>query len=188
VPRLSSARHLKQHSHRETNSKEIPAFFSILLITETSGAPEDQFFHYRLSPPADNMAQLQGYSTFKHFLVTRDAEYVAHVQINRPKKLNAFFEEMWIEIGQIFAKLSQDPNVRAIILSGAGDRAFTAGLDVQAASQGGGGFAAKSSEKLDGARFATKLRRHIHEFQECITKIEKCEKRMLSMHPRNTPS
>jgi hypothetical protein len=30
--------------------------------------------------------------TYKHFLVTYPSEYVAHVEINRPEKLNAFFE------------------------------------------------------------------------------------------------
>jgi delta(3,5)-delta(2,4)-dienoyl-CoA isomerase len=38
---------------------------------------------------------------------------------------------MWINISTIFTRLSHDPNVRAIVLTGAGDRAFTAGLDVK---------------------------------------------------------
>ncbi|KAI1862580.1 uncharacterized protein JN550_010105 [Neoarthrinium moseri] len=118
------------------------------------------------------MSQLQGYSQFKHFNVSSPSEFVAHVEINRPKKLNAFFEEMWVEVGQIFDKLSYDPDVRAIVLTGAGDRAFTAGLDVQAASESG----LTSTSGTDGARRATSQRRHVLEFQECITKIEKCEK------------
>ena len=121
------------------------------------------------------MSQFEGYSDFKHFLVTTPAEYVAHVEINRPAKLNAFFEEMWIELGQVFDRLSYDSNIRAIVLSGAGDRAFTAGLDVQAASQGPVGGA--SLDHLDGARKAAFMRRHVLEFQECLTRIEKCEKR-----------
>jgi delta(3,5)-delta(2,4)-dienoyl-CoA isomerase len=119
------------------------------------------------------MSQLSGYSSFKHFNVSSPAEYVAHVEINRPKKMNAFFEEMWVEIGQIFDKLSFDSDVRAVVLTGAGERAFTAGLDVQAASQGE--IVAPST--TDGARSATSKRRHIIEFQECITKVERCEKR-----------
>ena len=38
---------------------------------------------------------------------------------------------MWLNLSSIFQKLSHDPDVRAVILTGAGDRAFTAGLDVQ---------------------------------------------------------
>ncbi|KAI1380822.1 ClpP/crotonase [Hypoxylon crocopeplum] len=118
------------------------------------------------------MSQLREYSDFKHFLVSSPSEHVAHVEINRPSKLNAFTEEMWIELGRIFAKLSHDPDVRAVIFSGSGDRAFTAGLDVQAASAGPIG----SISELDVGRQATKLRRHILEFQDCIGQIEKCEK------------
>jgi len=38
---------------------------------------------------------------------------------------------MWLNISQIFQCLSHDPNVRAIVLTSAGDRAFTAGLDIK---------------------------------------------------------
>ncbi|KAI1763952.1 ClpP/crotonase [Hypoxylon sp. FL1150] len=120
------------------------------------------------------MSQLEEYSSFQHFLVTLPFEYVAHVEINRPSKLNAFTEEMWIELGKVFAKLSHDSGVRAVVFSGAGDRAFTAGLDVQAASQGS--ILGHTGEQQDGARQATKLRRNILEFQDCISQIEKCEK------------
>ncbi|EAT86314.1 enoyl-CoA hydratase [Parastagonospora nodorum] len=112
---------------------------------------------------------------YKHefFNVSFPAEYVAHVEINRPEKMNAFKEIMWLNLSAIFKKLSHDPNVRAVILTGAGDRAFTAGLDVQAASQG---QLSSNSGPSDSARKANGLRRHIFEFQECITAIEKCEK------------
>ncbi|KAI1332578.1 enoyl CoA hydratase-like protein [Xylariaceae sp. FL0255] len=118
-------------------------------------------------------ATLEGYSSFKYFFISSPAEYVAHVQTNRPDKLNAFFEDMWIELGQIFNKLSHDPNVRAVIFSAVGDKAFTAGLDVKAASQGG---SIAGAGKIEVARQATALRRHIYEFQDCISAIEKCEK------------
>lgn len=86
---------------------------------------------------------------------------------------------MWLNLSSIFRQLSHDPNVRAVILTGAGDRAFTAGLDVQAASTGGALAQTEdaTAEPLDSARKANALRRHILEFQSCITDIEKCEKR-----------
>jgi delta(3,5)-delta(2,4)-dienoyl-CoA isomerase len=37
---------------------------------------------------------------------------------------------MWLDLERIFDKLSNDANVRCVVLSGAGDRAFTTGLDV----------------------------------------------------------
>ncbi|KAE9978433.1 hypothetical protein BLS_000650 [Venturia inaequalis] len=111
---------------------------------------------------------------FEYFNVSFPSEYVAHVEINRPEKLNAFIEQMWLNLSQIFQKLSHDSNVRSILLSGKGPRAYTAGLDVQAASQGS--VLGSASENLDTARRAAALREHVFEFQDCITSIEKCSK------------
>ncbi|KAI0185884.1 enoyl-CoA hydratase/isomerase [Xylaria flabelliformis] len=116
---------------------------------------------------------LDGYTGFKHFLISSPAEYVAHVETNRPEKLNAFIEAMWLELGQIFRKLSHDPNVRAVIFSAVGERAFTSGLDVHAASQGP---ILSQDGTSDGSRYATRVRRNIYEFQDSISAIEKCEK------------
>ncbi|KAJ6018594.1 hypothetical protein N7499_010214 [Penicillium canescens] len=111
---------------------------------------------------------------FEYFTVRfpTDHQYVAHVEINRPDRLNAFVEAMWLNLAQIFNKLSSDPSVRSIVLSGAGEKAFTAGLDVKAASEG----LLSSETKNDPARKAALLRRHIAEFQDCITAVERCEK------------
>jgi WD40 repeat protein len=121
-------------------------------------------------------ATMSSSTTYKYFLISSPSPYVAHVQINRPSKLNAFHEPMWLELGSIFSTLSHDPSVRAVVFSGAGDKAFTAGLDVTAATQGGI-LGESTDRKLDIARQATNLRRHIDEFQRCITSIEACEKR-----------
>jgi delta(3,5)-delta(2,4)-dienoyl-CoA isomerase len=86
---------------------------------------------------------------------------------------------MWLNLSAIFRHLSHDPSVRAVILTGAGDRAFTAGLDVQAASEGGA--LSSSGPDQDSARKANALRRHILEFQSCITDIEKCEKPVIAV-------
>ena len=78
---------------------------------------------------------------------------------------------MWKDLRSIFDRLSHDASVRAIVLSGAGSKAFTAGLDVQSASIGN-----DSASKTDGARTARDLRRHIADFQDCISSLERCEK------------
>ncbi|KAF1934827.1 delta-delta-dienoyl-CoA isomeras-like protein [Clathrospora elynae] len=109
------------------------------------------------------------------FNVTFPVEHVAHVEINRPEKLNAFKEVMWQNLSAIFSTLSHDPAIRAVILTGAGPRAFTAGLDVQAASESGT-LSQSPTTDTDPARTATALRRHILSFQTNITSIEKCEK------------
>jgi len=115
-------------------------------------------------------------ASYQYFLVSTPIPYVAHVQINRTSKLNAFFETMWLEFKTIFDTLSNDPEIRAIILSGAGDRAFTTGLDVQAASQEGI-LQQQEGKTQDVARKAVGIKRHVAEFQECISSVEKCEKR-----------
>ena len=81
---------------------------------------------------------------------------------------------MWLELRTIFDGLSADPNVRAVVLSGAGDRAFTTGLDVQAAAAESPVF--QTDSPLDGARRAALIRQHIAEFQDCISAIERCDK------------
>ncbi|KAL3482188.1 ClpP/crotonase-like domain-containing protein [Aspergillus californicus] len=112
---------------------------------------------------------------YKHFNITFPQQYVAQVEINRAAQLNAFFEAMWLELAQIFNQLSSDPAVRAVLITGAGERAFTAGLDVKAASQG---LLSDSSGSgaADPARKAVHLRREIGSFQDCVSSIEKCEK------------
>ncbi|KAJ5155127.1 Crotonase core [Penicillium coprophilum] len=119
--------------------------------------------------------------SFDYFTVQlpADKQYVAHVEINRPERLNAFIEAMWENMAQIFDKLSSDPRVRAIVLSGAGEKAFTTGLDVKAASEG----LLSSDTRTDPARKAVDLRRHIAIFQDCITAVERCEKPVVvAMH------
>ena len=81
---------------------------------------------------------------------------------------------MWLELKTVFDTLSTDSTVRAIVLSGAGAKAFTAGLDVEAASQSG--FLGKRGSE-DVARRAVGIKRHVAEFQGCISSVEKCEKR-----------
>ncbi|EPS27151.1 hypothetical protein PDE_02094 [Penicillium oxalicum 114-2] len=120
--------------------------------------------------------------SFQYFNVRfpDESPYVAHVEINRAEKMNAFFEAMWLELRQVFNQLSEDSSVRAIVLSGAGEKAFTAGLDVKAASQGG---ALAGEASVDPARKAVHLRRHVLKFQDCITAVERCEKPVIvAMH------
>ncbi|KAF2417413.1 enoyl-CoA hydratase/isomerase family protein [Tothia fuscella] len=111
---------------------------------------------------------------YEYFNVTFPIENVAHVEINRAEKMNAFVEVMWLNLSKIFTRLSTDSNVRAILLTGAGPKAFTAGLDVQAASQGP--TLGSGSQTKDPARMAAAIRLHAMEFQDCITAIEKCAK------------
>lgn len=67
--------------------------------------------------------------TYENLLVERDGA-VAIVTINRPEKLNALNTLTLREIHHLMASLGADPAVRAIVLTGAGPKAFAAGADI----------------------------------------------------------
>ncbi len=66
---------------------------------------------------------------FDNLLFERDGA-VATVTINRPKVLNALNADTLDDLRRAFLELKLDPAVRAIILTGSGDRAFAAGADI----------------------------------------------------------
>ncbi len=55
---------------------------------------------------------------------------VAVVTVNRPDKLNALNIETREEIVEVFKALGQDDTVRVVVITGAGDKAFIAGADI----------------------------------------------------------
>jgi enoyl-CoA hydratase len=63
-------------------------------------------------------------------LVERDG-HVATVILNKPDKMNALDLGMWRALGNAFRTLSADETVRCIILRGAGEKAFSAGADIE---------------------------------------------------------
>jgi enoyl-CoA hydratase len=59
------------------------------------------------------------------------ADGIAVVTMNRPQALNALNSQQLELLTAAFAGLAEDRNVRAVILTGAGDRAFAAGADIK---------------------------------------------------------
>lgn len=64
---------------------------------------------------------------------------VAVVTLNRPNAMNALSTELRALLAQTFEDLEADPETRVVILTGAGERAFTAGLDLKELGQDGMG-------------------------------------------------
>jgi enoyl-CoA hydratase/carnithine racemase len=58
-------------------------------------------------------------------------ERVAVLTLDRPEKLNAWDRKMRDEIVAALERLDADPSVAAIVMTGAGDRAFSAGQDLE---------------------------------------------------------
>jgi len=67
--------------------------------------------------------------TFDNLLLARDGA-VAIVTFNRPKVLNALNNQTLAELSACMAGLKADESVRAVILTGAGEKSFVAGADI----------------------------------------------------------
>lgn len=67
--------------------------------------------------------------SFENILVERDGR-VAIVTINRPKVLNALNTQTIAELRASMADFKADDEVRAIVITGAGEKAFVAGADI----------------------------------------------------------
>ena len=68
---------------------------------------------------------------YKYLIVEREGA-VAIVTINRPKELNALNPDTVLELGNVFQVLGEEAGVGAVILTGAGEKAFVAGADIAA--------------------------------------------------------
>ena len=67
--------------------------------------------------------------TFENLLIEQD-DAVAVVTFNRPKVLNALNTRTLDELSNALAAFRIDPAVRAVILTGAGEKSFVAGADI----------------------------------------------------------
>ena len=74
------------------------------------------------------------------------ADGIATVTLNRPQAMNALSRALRARLAEVMRAVDQDEAVRAVILTGAGERAFTAGLDLkELGSQAGALGAANAS-------------------------------------------
>lgn len=55
---------------------------------------------------------------------------IGYVTLNRPEKLNALNQKVMNELGACFDEIQRDDGVKAVILTGAGEKAFVAGADI----------------------------------------------------------
>jgi len=69
------------------------------------------------------------YSGYQHLLIEKNGA-VATVTINRPDVFNATNDRLHKELTMIWRDIGADPDVRVAIVTGAGDKAFSAGGDL----------------------------------------------------------
>ncbi|XP_005100943.1 delta(3,5)-Delta(2,4)-dienoyl-CoA isomerase, mitochondrial isoform X1 [Aplysia californica] len=111
---------------------------------------------------------------FETLKVTSPEEYVKHVELNRPKKLNAMNTAFWNDMIDCFRKLAVDPECRVVILSGAG-RMFTAGLDLYDNEN-----QKDLAEAGDPSRKAIIIQRFLPKLQEAFNVMERCNKPVIA--------
>ncbi|MBI2967336.1 MAG: enoyl-CoA hydratase/isomerase family protein [Bacteroidetes bacterium] len=101
--------------------------------------------------------------TYKNLLLHSD-NGILTVTINRPDKLNALNGETMEEINAAFDSIYTDPSVAAVIVTGAGEKAFVAGADIS-------GFPKQTPEQaMEFARMG----------QMVFQKIEDCPKPVIA--------
>jgi len=79
-------------------------------------------------------------------VLTEIREGVATLTLNRPRAMNALSRELQTSLFQAFDTLASDESVDVVILTGAGERAFSAGLDLKELSGQAEGEARVSGE------------------------------------------
>uniref|UniRef100_A0A2N9I5A3 Enoyl-CoA hydratase n=1 Tax=Fagus sylvatica TaxID=28930 RepID=A0A2N9I5A3_FAGSY len=99
---------------------------------------------------------------------------VFHLYLNRPSHRNALSRDFFFEFPKALTSLDQNPNVRVVVLSGAGNH-FCAGIDL-----GTLGSISDQSVSSDRGRAGEKFRREIKYLQEAITAIERCRKPVIA--------
>ena len=91
-------------------------------------------------------------SDYKAFRIEQVGK-IAHVQINRPDKVNAMNADFWREIIEIFQWVDDNDAVRVVVLSGAGKH-FSSGIDLMLLASVGaqlpGARASKAGNADDG--------------------------------------
>lgn len=109
-----------------------------------------------------------------HFTLTIENK-VAQLAINRPDKANSLHLEAWLELKAALLYCDKTPEVRAIVLSGNGDRIFCAGIDLAMLMS----TQDLVNDDCEG-RKREKFRNFLLEFQEILTTAERISKPILS--------
>ncbi len=70
---------------------------------------------------------------------------IATVLLNRPEALNALNQDVFWGLKETAQSIKENPSIRVVIVTGAGEKAFSAGIDLKMVASGGGGSATFSN-------------------------------------------
>lgn len=82
-------------------------------------------------------------------LLVEKSDGIAVVTLNRPEAMNALSKALRSELYKAMVALDADPEVSVVILTGAGERAFTAGLDLKELGSTPGAMGAANASGAD---------------------------------------
>jgi len=102
---------------------------------------------------------------FENLEIELDDDGVALVKINRPKALNALNAEVLEELREAVVELAFDGDVKVIVITGAGEKAFVAGADIAEMAD---------LSPLEARGFS-------HHGQSAFATIEECPKPVIAM-------
>jgi enoyl-CoA hydratase/carnithine racemase len=92
-------------------------------------------------------------------IISRRADGVGRIVFNNPERRNAVSLEMWQAVEGALDAFANDDEVRVVVLSGAGDKAFVSGADVSKFDDERAGAAAVAHYDATTARVYAKLER-----------------------------
>lgn len=85
-------------------------------------------------------------------ILFEESDHIAYITINRPTKLNALNRATIQELHEAFVSAEEDTDIKVIILTGSGEKAFVAGADISEfadfSAEEGKRLAAEGQEKL----------------------------------------
>lgn len=83
--------------------------------------------------------------------------HVGHIIFDNQKKFNAVNMDMWLSLPKAIAQFNADPEVRVVLLQGAGERAFVSGADISQFDTQRSGDAAADYNKATEAGYMSIL-------------------------------
>jgi len=112
---------------------------------------------------------------FETLVLSRPAENIVEVRINRPKKMNAMNRLFWSEIADCFRGIDSNTEVddRVVLLTGEGGH-FSAGLDMQDHAELFMSSMAEGDDAPDVSRRALRARGMIKAYQAAFNAVEEC--------------
>jgi enoyl-CoA hydratase len=88
-----------------------------------------------LSPASSFAGKFSGKKKLMSNVIYESSDKIALLTLNRPEKLNALSYDLIDELMAVLDTIEVDPGIHVVILTGAGDRAFSAGADITEFSQ-----------------------------------------------------